>query len=202
MIRERVYIAGPMTGVADENFPAFFAAEKFLTDKGFDVFNPASLGHSSPERDRKWFMQRDNPELLRCDAIALLPGWWGSAGARNELDTAKLAGLRVIDATTGEPFYESVNAEAHRITNRDRRDVYGHPMSDFTRIGQMWSGVFGHEVTPEQVGLCMVLVKVGRLCQSPGHRDSIVDICGYGATLDMIRQWRETHDVRAVSGGS
>jgi hypothetical protein len=181
-----------MTGVEDENFPAFFAAEKFLTEKGFDVFNPASLGHSSPERNRRWFMQRDMQELLASDDIALLPRWWGSPGTRNELATAKLAGLEVLDATTGEPFYEPITSEAYRITNRDRRDVYGHPFDDFSRIGKMWAGVFGHDVTPEQVCLCMILVKVGRLCHSPGHRDSLVDVAGYANTGDMIRQRRES----------
>jgi len=29
----KVYISGPMTGYKDFNYPAFFAAEKFLKDK-------------------------------------------------------------------------------------------------------------------------------------------------------------------------
>ena len=194
MIRKRVYIAGPMTGLADENFPAFFAAEKVLTDKGFDVFNPASLGHSAPGRDRRWFMRRDLPELIECDAIALLPAWFNSIGAKHELHTAQLLGLEVLDAATGEAFSEAITTEAHRLTNRDRRDVYGHPLEDFARISKMWAGILGNEVTAEQVGLCMIAVKIGRLCHSVGHRDSLVDIAGYANCLDMIRQRRAAEE--------
>lgn len=193
MVRKRVYVAGPMTGLPDENFPAFFAAEKRLSDLGFDVFNPASLGHSGPGKDRRWFLKRDQPELLACDAIAILPGWWGSEGAKHELHTAKLIGLEVLDAMTGKPFVEPITEEAYRITNRDRRDVYGHPLEDFTRIGTMWAAIFGHDVTPEQVGLCMIAVKMGRLCHTQGHRDSLVDIAGYANTLDMIRQRKDAN---------
>jgi hypothetical protein len=41
---EAVYIAGPMTGLPEFNFPAFFAAEAELLGSGVDpilVFNPA-----------------------------------------------------------------------------------------------------------------------------------------------------------------
>ena len=39
----RIYIAGPMTGKKDHNFPAFEAAAKRLRDKGHFVINPAEL---------------------------------------------------------------------------------------------------------------------------------------------------------------
>lgn len=191
-MKKRVYIAGPMTGVEDENFPAFDAAEVLLRGLGYEVFNPASLGHSQPGRDRRWFMLRDMPELLTCDAIALLPGWHASEGAKHELHTARLLKMTVLDATTGAVFNEPITAEAQRLTTRDRRDVYGHPFEDFSRIAQQWQAVLGCTVTPEQVALCMIQLKIGRLCESPHHRDSIVDIAGYANCLDMIRQRRES----------
>lgn len=40
----RVYLAGPMTGIADYNFPAFNAAAARLRAEGFDVVNPADHG--------------------------------------------------------------------------------------------------------------------------------------------------------------
>jgi len=70
---------------------------------------------------------------------------------------------------------------AKRIISGDRQQSYGDARTDFTRTGQMWAAVFGHEVTPEQVALCMLLLKVGRLCHTPSHLDSWVDICGYAA---------------------
>ena len=38
---KRIYIAGPMTGHAEHNFPAFHAAAKRLHEAGWEVVNPA-----------------------------------------------------------------------------------------------------------------------------------------------------------------
>ncbi len=105
---------------------------------------------------------------------------------------ADLAELLKELGSPGEQAAEPITAEAHRITNKDRRDVYGHPFDDFTRIGDMWAAILGVPVTPEQVGACMIALKLGRLCHSPGHRDSLVDIAGYANCLDYIRQRRAT----------
>ena len=40
----KVYLAGPITGVVDNNFPAFNAAADTLRSAGLDVFNPADHG--------------------------------------------------------------------------------------------------------------------------------------------------------------
>ena len=42
-----VYIAGPMTGLPDLNYPAFNAAEEALTAAGHAVLNPARNGSST-----------------------------------------------------------------------------------------------------------------------------------------------------------
>ena len=76
----RIYIAGPMTGLPDFNFPAFHAAAKHLRAQGHDVVNPAEI---SPDPLLSWeeWMRRDIPQLLTCEAIYLLPGWENSKGA-------------------------------------------------------------------------------------------------------------------------
>lgn len=112
----KIYLAGPMRGIASFNFPAFdFAAAK-LRAEGHDVFSPA-------ERDRgvHGVALEDNAtgseklatanvgfslrEALGADmayicstaeAIALLPGWEKSSGANAELATAKALGLTQI----------------------------------------------------------------------------------------------------------
>lgn len=71
---------------------------------------------------------------------------------------------------------------AKRLISGARQESYGDARDDFTRTGKMWAAVLGLDgVTPEQVALCMLLVKVGRLCESPDHQDSWIDICGYAA---------------------
>jgi|GEM_PF-3239174 len=65
---------------------------------------------------------------------------------------------------------------------------YGHPYEDFSKIAQIWSVIFEQTVTPEQVGLAMIGVKVARITQNPNcyHRDSVLDIAGYSQCLDLV----------------
>ena len=63
---------------------------------------------------------------------------------------------------------------------------YGDPLPNHQRIAGFWSVVFGHPVTPLQVIQCMRLVKESRLIETPGHRDSLVDICGYADCQDVV----------------
>ncbi|MEG9248036.1 DUF4406 domain-containing protein [Arthrobacter sp. Soc17.1.1.1] len=87
-----VYIAGPMTGLPDFNYPAFHAAEKQLQDAGYRTLNPAR----NPEQS-SWqgYMRAGLGQLLEADAIALLPGWERSPGANIEKQLAFDLGLGV-----------------------------------------------------------------------------------------------------------
>lgn len=74
----------------------------------------------------------------------------------------------------------TVMARADSLINGDRQQTYGDASEDFTRTGKMWAAILGiPEITPTQVALCMVALKVGRLCESPTHQDSWVDSVGY-----------------------
>jgi len=85
---------------------------------------------------------------------------------------------------------ESVCQEADRLVSTDRQDVYGHPLDDFGKTARIWSAILGCDVTEEQVALCMIGVKVSRLCNTPDHRDSLVDIAGYAKTHDLVTEER------------
>lgn len=76
----RVYLAGPMTGHKDLNFPAFHAAAANLRASGYEVVNPAEI---NPDPNACWTacMREDIAQLVKCDRIALLPGWEKSRGA-------------------------------------------------------------------------------------------------------------------------
>ena len=72
------------------------------------------------------------------------------------------------------------------VTGPRQRD-YAHPRVNFQRIADLWSPVLGVEVTPEQVALCMIQVKVAR--EINRHtRDNLVDLIGYTLTLDACRE--------------
>ena len=110
----KVYVAGPMRGIKDFNFPAFEAATKQLTSLGHEVFSPANrdvLLHGKSmfktktatveEIEAKGFSLRDalgaDTEWIcaNADAVALLPGWRKSLGAKAEAALGKALGIRV-----------------------------------------------------------------------------------------------------------
>lgn len=112
----RVYVAGPMRGVLHFNFPAFDAARDLGRSLGFDVVSPADIDRDNgvdeyappsdgfTNADLRVFVKRDVDAILTCDAIAMLPGWKQSKGARAEHAVAEWLGLTILDALTFEPL--------------------------------------------------------------------------------------------------
>lgn len=109
-LKLRVYIAGPMTGKPNLNFPAFHAKAAELRALGHHVINPAELNGgadelvacadmSADELAAHWqrCMRKDITELMTCDAIALLPGWQNSRGATLEHHVAAALRFAVLD---------------------------------------------------------------------------------------------------------
>lgn len=120
----KIYVAGPMRGIPEFNFPAFNAAAEMLRQCGHEVFNPAerdnerhgkdiSKGNATGDEhvaaaqhgfnlrealaDDMAFITRD------ADAIYLLKGWQHSKGARAEKATAEALGLMVRYAPDAAP---------------------------------------------------------------------------------------------------
>lgn len=94
------------------------------------------------------------------------------------------------DLISASGIKESVLQEADRLVSTDRQQDYGHPLDDFTKTAKMWSAVLGQEVSPEQVPLCMILVKISR--ETNRHkRDNLVDIAGYAKTLKLVVNEKE-----------
>jgi len=207
----RVYIAGPMTGHADHNYPAFHAAAERFRAAGWEVANPAENFDGRTDLPRESYLRADVALLVDCDAIALLSGWEDSLGARMEYLIARAFGMEILDAETLRTMIEapvptvglhrlrlaaadpseSILAEAQRITSTDRQKDYGHPADDFARTALMWTGILaaklreGAVITAMDVPLCMISLKVAR----EGHkhtRDNLVDIAGYARTAAMV----------------
>jgi len=112
----KIYLAGPMRGIKDFNFPAFYKAAYILRDMGCEVFSPAERdtrehGHSFfasetgnlSDISDKGFSLREalakdlNWICKHADAVALLPEWEQSKGARAERATAEALGLEIIE---------------------------------------------------------------------------------------------------------
>ena len=70
----------------------------------------------------------------------------------------------------------------------ERSKTYGDPGRAMAAIAARWSITLGHTVTPAQVVLCMIDLKLTRLARDPKHQDSILDIAGYAAVLHEVTQ--------------
>ncbi len=83
---------------------------------------------------------------------------------------------------------ESICQEADRIVSHDRQQAYGHPRDDFSRTAAMWEPILGlppGAISPEKVPMCMIAVKLSRLCNKYRH-DTVVDIAGYAKVISII----------------
>jgi len=112
--QDAVYIAGPMSGIKDFNFPAFASVTKEFRDAGWIVCNPAEKDiedHGEEkfkgngdieEAEAKGFDLRDALKYdlgWICDnatAIVMLPGWERSYGAKAEHALAVALKLEII----------------------------------------------------------------------------------------------------------
>jgi Domain of unknown function (DUF6378) len=83
-----------------------------------------------------------------------------------------------------------MNAEAFLEHAADlvtrRRREYGEPVDLFEHIAGRWSLTLGAKVSPAQVVLCLIDVKMARLARDPKHLDSQVDVAGYAACLREV----------------
>lgn len=121
MLMKSIYIAGPMTGYPEFNFPAFFAADRALREQGWNVFNPAAKDLEADVHNMEAFKTGDAKESVKegfdyraafqwdCEkviagnGIYMLKGWEKSTGARAEWAVAQF--IKANDPTY-EIMYE------------------------------------------------------------------------------------------------
>lgn len=118
----KVYLAGPMRGYENYNFPAFMAGAAFLRNEGHEVFNPAendiAKGYvtitadgtvSDGESNMRDCIMDDLTYIARqAEAIALLPGWEDSSGCRAEIALAQFLSIDIFQLV---PKQEEEKAE-------------------------------------------------------------------------------------------
>jgi hypothetical protein len=211
----RVYVAGPMSGYDEYNFPAFREACESLRSLGLDVVSPHELDNDEPvpgvvpgDDTYNSMLARDVQTVAdeSIDAVVVLPGWELSRGALIETNVAHALGKPIVsypmlleirfESPSWEPPDrkpdESVLEEAERLVGGDRQSAYGHPIEDFTRTGILWGGLLpareaGEPVPPALVGMMMVALKLSRECNRP-KRDNLTDAAGYVRTVEMVRE--------------
>lgn len=105
-----VYIAGPMRGKADFNFPAFDAARDKALEAGYIVISPADIDRAAKVALTPTTVANQLPFVIRDfwalhylatktpkGIIRLLPEWVHSEGAAGEAFLSRWMGLRVHD---------------------------------------------------------------------------------------------------------
>jgi nucleoside 2-deoxyribosyltransferase len=128
----KAYLAGPMRGIRDFNFPKFHRVSAFLREIGFEVFSPAERDEAQHGADvaksdtgdlgeavQKGFSLREalcadmEYICLHADAVVMLDGWKNSKGATAERATAIALGLMVFywDDAQGDVFLQDHSEE-------------------------------------------------------------------------------------------
>jgi len=98
MLPHPIYLAGPMTGIEELNYPAFNAEAARLRALGYTVVNPAEL--DVPGLPYHECLKNSLRAMLQwCETVALLPDWEKSNGARIEVNLARSVQIRVVLAS-------------------------------------------------------------------------------------------------------
>jgi len=76
------------------------------------------------------------------------------------------------------------------LVKGQRQADYGDPIDNLTDIASGWSAILGVDVSPRQVSLAMIWLKICRDKNGSAGRDNEVDICGYALLLQYERESR------------
>lgn len=154
-----LYLAGPMTGIPDFNYPRFNEKAAELRGYGWDVWNPAEIGETKDASFRD-YMRGSIAMLLRCNFIYVLKGWEKSIGTAIELDLADTLGIyKIFEEDEDDPKFTHKLLQrgmmwpdwmkpAKRITVDDVKEAYREGYQDrvtyndvaVTSFEECWEG--------------------------------------------------------------
>ncbi len=83
--------------------------------------------------------------------------------------------------TTTEQLFDNVVKTIHA-----RGVNYGHPISQHKRIAELWSAYLGYPIQPNEVAICMALVKISRQAEDAAYLDNYEDAIAYLAISKSI----------------
>lgn len=71
--------------------------------------------------------------------------------------------------------------KVEQIICTDREQQYGTPENNFATIAKLWNAYLGrrNEISPSDVAMMMVLLKVARISNGNYKEDSYIDLAGY-----------------------
>lgn len=112
--------------------------------------------------------------------------------------SAKIVSVSTDEFLNAKPAAEKIPLlhQAENLINGNRQQEYGDKLANFAQIAMLWQGTLARKlrvnvaITPEDVALCMMQVKIARLSFSPDHNDSLLDVAGYAGCMDKLQDER------------
>lgn len=92
--KEIIYIAGPMTGYPEYNWPMFKRVTEYFRGQGMKVVCPTENGSIPDVTHYQECIKNSLRTLIEANTIAMLPGWLGSKGAMIEAKLAVAMGYK------------------------------------------------------------------------------------------------------------
>jgi len=68
----------------------------------------------------------------------------------------------------------------------ERGTFYGDPATNHARIAKLWEAYLGHRITPHDVAICMVLLKISR-AKAGNNPDNYDDMAAYSEIAKGLR---------------
>lgn len=115
--------------------------------------------------------------------------------------------MKSMGPQSAAPVPPSILVQADELINGDRQTDYGDKLQNFSQIAMLWQGILAAKllpdakISPEDVALCMIQVKIARLAKNPDHEDSILDVAGYAGCYSLLQKER-LHDVPLLGATS
>lgn len=93
---------------------------------------------------------------------------------------------------------EKILKEAASLVAGKRAEQHGDYTTLHSRIAELWSSYLKYKVSPDQVALCMALVKVARAEVGGENPDDAVDAASYVALWGALKNREETHAEKPI----
>jgi hypothetical protein len=79
-----------------------------------------------------------------------------------------------------------ITDKASKLVSGDRNETHGDVTENHANIARLWSGYLEHGVSPQDVAMMMVLLKVARTKLGAFNEDDFVDAAGYAGVAGEI----------------
>ena len=75
------------------------------------------------------------------------------------------------------------------IVCKEREDSYGDIITLTNYVARLWSEYFNWHINPEDIPICMILLKIARQTLGEPKGDNLIDIAGYAAcAYEMLHE--------------